>query len=509
MLRLRLSLCIWTPLVLGACFGRIESDEELISGGMSANTSVGGGAHPFWVDPPGDATGGTFIEGGGVGGRTWLGTGGSAQAGGGPGEVRPDRDLDPLCVEDCCPEQLSQITFSFTAGSLDAGVEKPFMSQNGAWIVFTSAASNLLQGESNGQKEVFSYFLATREVRHLSIPGGGGLGNGSSEANGISSDGRWVLLTSQASNFASNDQNSASDVFLFDQLNGELLLVSAGLSGAPGNGASLGRDLTPDGRFVVFSSSASDLTSDDDAAWDVFVWDRTTGVTERISMGPGDQQTNVQSGSHAHISEDARYVSFHSQSDLLSPGDKNGAFDIFLSDRMTKVTSRVSRSLAGGETDGNVFVLGMSDDARYFSSYAAATDLVEDDTNALSDVFLLDRTLGTTTRVNLGVDGQQANAGSSTASLSSDGRYLTFASRASNLIGNVDGKSQASFLYDLQTTRLLNLSLSRDGAPGNADSQVAQVSRSGRCYVLASAATNLSPESTEDTIVDLFVGRLP
>jgi Tol biopolymer transport system component len=306
------------------------------------------------------------------------------------------------------------------------------------------------------------------------------------------------------------DKNSATDVFLYDQVQGEMLLVSTSLQGVAANGSSFGRDVSPDGRFVVYSSEASDLTNEDtNDAWDVFVWDRESSLSERISLGPGDQQRNVQPGVHAHISDDGRYVSYHSLSDQLTPEAENGVFDVFVTDRERNSTTLLSSAASGELVDGNAFVLGMSGDGRYLSSYASASNWVHGDTNGVQDVFLIDRTEGTTRRINLGPDGQEADSGSSSAVLSSDGRFLSFASAATNLVEGDDNRMEDSFVYDQVTDTVTALSRSASGEFGSGSSQAAQFSSSGSCYVFASTASNLSLSSTTDEVVDLYVGRWP
>jgi Tol biopolymer transport system component len=487
---LRVIALLWpAALSSAACFGKVEYD-ELPSAGGAPGGGVGGqgelpGQHPA---PSGGS----------------LGTGGGGSTGG-----SMEVPATPNCGVDCCPTALAQLTRSLDGGALDQSAERPYLSADGAWVVFSSRATNLTDGKASGYREVFVRSLVGGTVLPVR-PAGGEPPSGDSEAIGISADGRWVLLTSSATNLAPDDENGVSDAFLFDRVTLAFTLISRAPSGAAGNGSSLARDLSADGRYVVYSSSASNLTAgDDNGAWDVFVWDRSSGSSERISMGPGDQQRNPVGGNHAHISADGRYVSFHSQSDLLVPGDSDGTFDIFLSDRHEQTTVKVSRSISGGPADGNAFVLGMSEDARYLSAYASATNLVPADTNGQTDVFLFDRALAKTTRVNLGPAGEEADVGSSSVALSPDGRFLGFASAAKQLSPALDGMTQQSYLYDVKEGRVQRLSESSLRVPGDADSQVAELSGSGRCFVFSSWATNLTSDSTADDVMDVFVGSLP
>jgi len=494
-----LALC---AAMLGGCFGKVAYDplpEE-----PALEPAGGGAAGPTGPTTPRRglpiASGGAAGSGGGGGSGGALGVGGHAP------QVEPPPPIEvPPCSVDCCPERLLQLTAALGGGALDADAEKPYLSADGAWVVWSSAATNLAPGAS-GVREIFLHSLGHGATQRLR-PAGDAPPNGPSDPSALSADGRFLLITSWADNWALGDQNGSSDVFLFDRVTGEWTLISRTAAGTPGSGASLARDLSPDGRFVVYSSAAPDLTAgDDNGAWDVFVWDRLSGATERVSMGPGDQQTNPVPGNHAHISEDGRYVSFHSQSDQLVPGDANGRFDVFLADRSLGTTVRVSRSLGGGEPNGNTFVLGMSDDARYLSSYGSATDLVGMDSNGENDVFLFDWILGTTRRVNVGPLGEEAETGTTSVALSHDGRFLGFASASLALSESGDGASLQSYLYDGAHEDLRHVSTSPSGAPGNGDSYAPELSKSGHCVIFASRASNLTAESQDDGVMDVFVG---
>lgn len=479
----RLSIVSWSlcSLSLLACFGKVRYSDEP---GMTDDDVSAGGA-PTQPDLP-------------------VGSGGRLEQGSGGAISEPQ-----ACGVDCCPPALTQLRVHPGNGPLDQSLTHPLLSGDGAWVVFSSRSRVLNPENVAGEAEVFLFSLANNALTLVSSPASGA-NDGSSEPNGVSADGRYVLFTSSSSKIVIGDDNGQSDVFLWDRVDRVYMIPSAPGSEEFGNGPSLGRDISPDGRWVVFSSAASNLVpQDDNAAWDVFVWDRTTGKTERVSMGPGDQQRNPVPGPHAHISADGRFVSFHSQSNQLLAGDADDTFDIYLVDRKDQSVHLASRSATQGAADGNSFVLGMSDDARYFSSYASATNLVDDDSNGVTDVFLFDIERGDAARANLSSLGNQANVGSNTASLSGDGRYVTFASAASSLVPEQPSQFADSYLYDVERNVLTRLSRSAEQVPGNAESDAAQLSASGRCFVFSSQASNLTVQSEDDGVADLFVGALP
>src|SRR5438132_6140403 len=161
-----------------------------------------------------------------------------------------------------------------------------------------------------------------------------------------------------------------------------------------GNDASLGSALSADGRFVAFDSAATDLVAGDtNLVSDVFVHDRQTGTTERVSVASDGAQGNGSSGllSFAFspaLSADGRFVAFVSFATNLVAGDTNGATDVFVHDRQTGTTERVS--VASDGTQGNAASTGaaLSADGRFVAFHSTATNLVADDTNGKTDVFV-------------------------------------------------------------------------------------------------------------------------
>jgi Tol biopolymer transport system component len=166
-------------------------------------------------------------------------------------------------------------------------------------------------------------------------------------------------------------------------------------------------------------------------------------TTERVSLGPGGVQGNEQSSGPA-ISADGRFVAFQSAASNLVPGDTNGAQDIFVRDRQTGTTRRVSVGPGGVQTNAEASsgVPAISADGRFVAFESDATNLVPGDTNGAIDVFVRDRQTGTTRRISVGPGGVQGNSDSGGPAISADGRFVAFVSNASNL---VPGDSNARF----------------------------------------------------------------
>jgi Tol biopolymer transport system component len=218
--------------------------------------------------------------------------------------------------------------------------------------------------------------------------------------------------------------------------------VSVATSGTQGNGSSYSGPsaISADGRFVAFDSEASNLVGGDTNGWgDVFVHDRATGATTRVSVATGGAQGNGDSGAAwddvAAISADGRFVAFFSEASNLVAGDTNGVHDVFVHDRDTGVTTRVSVGTGGTEGNGRAHAIpAISADGGHVAFTSEATNLVAGDTNDATDIFVHDRDTGSTTRVSVGTDGTEGNGYSWIPSLSADGTSVAFYSSATNLV---------------------------------------------------------------------------
>src|SRR5439155_1725953 len=204
-----------------------------------------------------------------------------------------------------------------------------------------SAASDLVAGDTNGVSDVFVHDRQTGTTERVSVASGGAQGNGSSGLIGfafppaLSADGRFIAFVSFATNLVAGDTNAATDVFVHDRQTETSRASCVASGGTEGNAASLGFALSADGRFVAFRSDATNLVAGDtNGTTDVFVHDRQTGATERMSVGSGGVQGNGFSAGPA-LSADGRFVAFRSVGTNLVAGDTNGATDVFVHDRQT------------------------------------------------------------------------------------------------------------------------------------------------------------------------------
>jgi len=221
--------------------------------------------------------------------------------------------------------------------------------------------------------------------------------------------------------------------------------VSVSSAATQGNSESRQPAISSDGRFVAFESVASNLVPNDtNSQFDVFVRDVQTGTTTRVSVDSTGNQGNFESQSSS-ISSDGRFVAFGSGATNLVAGDTNNAPDSFVHDRDTDgdgtldepgavATTRVSVDSAGNQANGFSSSPAITGGGRYVAFASGATNLVTDDTNGIQDIFVHDRITGTTELVSVDSTGNQANAYSNLSGISADGRFVGFQSSASNLV---------------------------------------------------------------------------
>jgi Tol biopolymer transport system component len=386
----------------------------------------------------------------------------------------------------------------------DRRSERASISADGRYVAFDSESSNLVVGDTNSRSDVFVHDRTTGVTERVSVASDGTQGDSGSFSPSISADGRYVAFESLASNLVAGDSNAASDVFVHDRTTGVTERVSVASDGTPPNGSSQAPSISGNGSIVAFRSAASNLVpGDTNNATDVFVHDRTTGVIERVSVASDGAQTNSGSFSPS-VSGDGRYVAFESLASRVVPGDTNSAMDVFVHDRTTGVTERVSVASDGTQGDSRSDRASISADGRHVAFRSDASNLVVGDTNSRGDVFVHDRTTGVTERVSVASDGAQANGRSDRTSMSADGRYVTFDSLASNLAAGDTNNTTDVFVHDRTTGVTERVSVASDGAQANNGSFSPSVSGDGRHVAFESFASNLVPGDT-NSIGDVFV----
>ncbi len=371
----------------------------------------------------------------------------------------------------------SSASVEANAGSGQGGVA---VSADGRYVAFLSDASNLVPGDANGVADVFVRDLRLHTTERVSVSTAGVEGDDSSSADAlaISPEGRYVTFTSDATNLAPGNDDTdcaperCSDVYIRDRTAGttrrlvpfagaptpvHMILSSAARFFAydvpdvneltrcrrsPRRCIEVGilppsvqvdeADATPflggmssGGRFILFRKIGFPEPPTVSAGG-VFLRDVASGTTHIVTTNPRDRANA--------LSPQGRFALFTSTSGKLVPNDTNRRADVFVRDRRTGATHRISVSSSEHQANGSSFGIAISSHGRYCLFSSTATNLVAGDTNGETDLFLRDRLHGTTTRVDVSAAGAQANSPVRFSALSADGRWAVFGSAATNLV---------------------------------------------------------------------------
>lgn len=278
---------------------------------------------------------------------------------------------------------------------------------------------------------------------------------------------------------------------LVNLVTGSIDAESSDGSGTLGNGGLFTAVFSADSAEKAFSSDDANLVAGDtNGVSDVFVWSRDTGVTERVSVSTPGEQANGANFDVA-ISADGRYVAFTSLATNLVTGDSNGVSDIFVRDRQTGTTVRISVDSSGGQANGPSYSPSLSADGRYVAFVSEASNLVVGGTNGMANIFVHDLQTGATTLISMGLVGANANGPSRQPSISGDGRYVAFESLANNLVPNDSNGFVDVFLYDCGTSTVQRISVGPNGEQGNGHSREPRISSYGLRISFISEASNL------------------
>ena len=323
------------------------------------------------------------------------------------------------------------------------GVTGQSMTPDGRYVVFTSDASNLVPKDLNAATDVFLHDRKSGSTRRVSLGANATEANLGSGGGALTADGRLIAFSSDASNLVGGDTNGTTDIFVRNRISGTTRRVNLTSAGRQANGRSFGSAISANGRYVAFASVATNLVpGDTNGSQDIFVRDLEALTTRRVSIRTGGGQANTDSFGPA-ISANGRFVTFSSEATNLVPGDGNATSDVFVHDLVTSVTERVSVGAGGIEAEPGSFSFGseLSADGRYVSFQSGARNLVAGDTNGATDVFVRDRQRDVTTRVVLAPSGGPTDPGSVGATLSPTGRFVAVSSLGSFEAFIVDRRS--------------------------------------------------------------------
>lgn len=388
------------------------------------------------------------------------------------------------------PTVITRISVSSAGTQGNNNSYNPSISGTGRFVAYYSDASNLVAGDTNAERDIFVYDREAGTTSRISVSSTGVQADGSSRTPDISEDGRYVTFQSYASNLVAGGNNE-TDIFRHDRYTDTTVQVSLNSAGTGGNGVSDDPSISGAGRYVVFQSDATNLVAGDTiGVQDVFIHDQITGNTTRMSNGTGGAEADDTS-EFSTITESGNFAAYGSRATNLVADDNNNQADVFVYSRASGTISRVSMASDGTEGNNWSNFASLSENGRYVAFVSKASNLVADDTNGYIDIFVHDRQTNETSRVSVATDGTEGENHSTHAGISADGRFVTFRSFATNLVdGDTNGEIDI-FVHDRLTGSTRRVSIADDGTQSDAESHHTSLSADGRFITFRSQATNL------------------
>lgn len=408
--------------------------------------------------------------------------------------------IAPTPVPDL-PGRIQRLSRASNGQAGNGDSHSPAISADGRWVAFVSRSDNLVTADDNvcqqhGEPincaDIFLHDRQTGRTERISQASDGRQSNGDSFSPVISADGQWIAYTSQADNLVVGDTNETSDVFLFHRQSGVTRRISMGSDGTQADGRSFGPQISPDGRFVAFTSQASSLVfGDTNQVADVFVYGHENGTISRVSLTAEGEQSQ-QSSLALALSNDGQQILFAASGSLTAGTDSSDG--LFLHDRLSQTTQQIVQD----ESGLGIFAASMSADARLVAYQQFVGHW---------DIFVQDVETQARRQINLASDGSPANFDSFSPVMSADGRWVAFSSRATNLVPHDDNGVEDIFVHEVETGRTQLISRHADGTLGNGPSEFPMISPNGQWVIFTSAADNLLA-SDQNGSLDVFLHEL-
>jgi Tol biopolymer transport system component len=314
------------------------------------------------------------------------------------------------------------------------------ISQSGAVVAFESVATNLSGIDANELRDIYVRDLSKGVTERLTVAADGSETDGNSYHPSASFDGRYIVFHSDATNLVAGDVNLCSDVFIRDRVAGVTQRVSTNAFGVAGNGPSRHATVSADGAIVVFESDATNLdSSDTNGATDIFVKNMVTGSVKRITNNASGAAAAGHSAD-ARLTPDGRFVVFTSDATDLkvanagNPSNPAGRRLVYVADLFSGLIERASSTVSGGVPDANCYIPDISADGRFITYSSPSSLIVAGDANGREDAFVYDRQLKQSVRVSLAADGTQIDGFADFTTISGDGTFVAFMSDATNLM---------------------------------------------------------------------------
>lgn len=383
------------------------------------------------------------------------------------------------------------------------------ISGDGQYVSFASVATNLVPGDVNGMEDVFVVDRIANSTTLISRSSQGAQGNGISKFPIISAEGRYVTFISNATNLDSLATDGRWYLYRHDRATGETAVASRDHTGAVVATIEEAGLLSADGRWVLFATAEAAVVGDTNEVSDIFRRDMVSALVERVSVNTYNREANGSNVS-ATLSRDGMTLAWSSFATNLVPGDTNERGDIFVRREVASppprpheqymplaATGRFVKWETGatritGDANGDSTGASVDQYGERVVFESNASNLIPNDTNGVTDVFVWQRRENEFRRLSVATDGTEANGGSGSAEISSNGRYVVFVSHADNLVPNDTNQREDIFRHDLQTGETVLVSVGLEGVSANSGSNAPDLSADGRWIVFTSDATNLT-----------------
>ena len=410
------------------------------------------------------------------------------------------------------PGTMSRVNVAADGTQADDHSNGRAVSADGRFVVFESSSSILVANDTNGRPDVFLRDRQAGTTTRVNVASDGTQAD--SDAFGaepdISADGRHVVFASTATNLVPGDTNGVQDIFVHDNQTGATTRVSTSAAGVQTTQRSDRPSISADGRYVVFQTGAAELVADDtNFQDDVFVHDRQTGSVTRANLSnlDGPNRQALGGGSRlADVSGDGRYVAFSSSAVNLVAGDTNGEDDVFVHDRQTGTTTRVSLATDGSQNMGESGGPAISGNGRFVAFLTRQADPLNSG-GSINEVFVHDRQTGATTKESVSSNFIPTSQSVDRPVISADGRFVAFATSDPGLVPGDTNNRYDVFLRDRLTRTTTRESVADDGSQADGVSGVDDITGDGRHLLLTSSATNFVPGDTNGQ-ADVFVRTL-
>ncbi len=359
--------------------------------------------------------------------------------------------IQHIYIKNLSTQQISRASIGDGGQKANSISYSPDISGDGKHVVFYSLADNLVNADNNGESDVFIRSLDTGSTKLVSTSTSGAQANGRSTEAVVSDDGRYVAFSSIATNLVSTSTLGKSNVYVKDMQTGTVEIISINNNGQVGDAESFDPAISASGRYVAFSSLANNMDSSPaNNQYDIFVYDRELKKTKRVSINNSGQLSNNHSG-QVSISDDGQVIAFASLANNLSLTDENSFIDVFVKDIPNNNIVRITPKL--GESNGLNFSPKVSGNGRFVSFYSSSTNLISNDANNKDDLFLFDRYFDSIELISLSASGEQIdNNIDKITSLNFNGRVAVF-STASAIDPADYNKQMDIFLREMDPAR--------------------------------------------------------